>query len=143
MAVDSDVGYSTSFSVGSSAEIRSDLRKRRSFALISSGDRLVLREPRGSWRRRLPPVDEPNHGFERHAQFEPGRASFLTARLDPRVVSDRGGNGVGQFPSELVHERIHADLHAAPSRVKDAETNAVSDASGEVSEPGCWGRTEA
>ena len=102
------------FLSASSAEIRSDLRKRRSLALISSADargRLAARA--ASCAAAFVAIDEADDGFERDSHVEAGRARLLAARFDARIVGDGGGDRFGQFPRQLVHERIHADLHAA------------------------------
>ena len=103
--------YSTGSAV-SSAAIRSDRRKRRSFAVTSKRPLRLTSSRAGAGATLvraagLRAVDEPDDGFERDLHFETRGARLLAARFDLRILRDRGGNRVGQLSGEPVHDVVH------------------------------------
>ena len=111
--------------------MRSERRKRLSFALISKLRRSIarvvfVRAADLLERPLIGPVDEPDHGFERHSHFETRGTGPFAAGLDPRIVGNGGSNGVGELTSQPVHDVIHSqpphrrrtwDTGASPERV--------------------------
>jgi hypothetical protein len=80
--------------------MRSERRKRLSFALISNWRRCCAGSASAAgWRcaraRRLRAVDESDDSLERDAHFEPGRTRALPAGFNPGIFGNRGSNGVG------------------------------------------------
>ena len=61
---------------------------------------------------------ERHDGFERDSHFESGGARFFAARLHARVAGDSGGDRFGEFARQLIHRRVHEDLHVTTAEAE-------------------------